>query len=61
MDIKIRPFKVSGELTAPPSKSFAHRYIIAGFLSGKKCVIKNAGNSEKALAFSKSLWYSTIA
>lgn len=46
MKVKITPFKASGTITAPPSKSFAHRYIIAAFLSGKKCVVKNVGDSQ---------------
>ncbi|MBO4252024.1 MAG: 3-phosphoshikimate 1-carboxyvinyltransferase [Clostridia bacterium] len=45
MKVKITPFKSSGEIVAPPSKSYAHRYIIAAFLSGKPCVILNAGKS----------------
>ena len=46
MKVKITPFSAAGETVAPPSKSYAHRYIIAAFLSGKKCVIKNAGFSD---------------
>ena len=46
MRVKISPFVSCGEITAPPSKSFAHRYIIAAFLSGKSCLIKNAGESD---------------
>lgn len=46
MDIKIKPFAIRGELTAPPSKSFAHRYMIAAFLSGGKCSVENVGDSD---------------
>lgn len=46
MKVKLAPFNAAGTVFAPPSKSFAHRYIIAAFLSGKKCVIENAGGSD---------------
>lgn len=50
MKVRITPFSASGEITAPPSKSFAHRYLIAAFLSGKKCTVKGVGNSDDVLA-----------
>ena len=40
MKVKILPSKTSGEVSAPPSKSFAHRYLIGSALSHGKCVIK---------------------
>ena len=46
MKVTITPFNAAGRISAPPSKSFAHRYIIAAFLSGKKCVIERVGNSD---------------
>ena len=46
MNTKIKPFNAHGEIVAPPSKSFAHRYIISAFLSGKRCLINNVGNSD---------------
>ena len=45
MKVKITPFNAAGKISAPPSKSFAHRYIIAAYLSAKRCVIENAGSS----------------
>ena len=50
MNVTINPFKANGEINAPPSKSYAHRYIICAFLSGKECVIKNVGNSDDVIA-----------
>ena len=47
MDIKIAPSKAVGEITAPPSKSLAHRALIFGALT-EKSVIKN-------VAFSKDI------
>lgn len=41
MDIRIKPSKLSGELTIPPSKSFAHRALICGALSEGKSIINN--------------------
>lgn len=46
MKVQLVPFNAAGTVSAPPSKSFAHRYIIAAFLSGKKCVIENVGYSD---------------
>ena len=40
------PSKTSGEVSAPPSKSFAHRYLIGSVLSCGKCVIKNIADSD---------------
>ncbi len=36
MDIKIKPPKLSGDVTIPPSKSFAHRALICAALSEGK-------------------------
>ena len=46
MKVKILPSKTSGEGSAPPSKSFAHRYLIGSVLSRGKCVIKNIADSD---------------
>lgn len=46
MKVKILPSKTSGEVSAPPSKSFAHRYLIGSVLSRGKCVIKNFADSD---------------
>lgn len=46
MNVKILPSKTSGEVSAPPSKSFAHRYLIGSVLSCGKCVIKNIADSD---------------
>lgn len=40
------PSKTSGEVSAPPSKSFAHRYLIGSVLSRGKCVINNIADSD---------------
>lgn len=46
MKVKILPSKTSGEVSAPPSKSFSHRYLIGSVLSRGKCVIKNIADSD---------------
>lgn len=46
MKVKILPSKTSGEVSAPPSKSFAHRYLIGSVLSRGKCVIKIIADSD---------------
>ncbi len=45
MDIKITQSNLSGEINAPPSKSFAHRILISAYLSGKKISVYNIGSS----------------
>jgi len=50
MKVKILPSKTSGEVSAPPSKSFMHRYLIGSVLSRGKCVIKNVSDSDDILA-----------
>ena len=51
MDIKITPSKqISGEVFAPPSKSYAHRFIISAFLSKESGFIKSVGTSKDVLA-----------
>ena len=41
MDIKIKQSKLSGDVTIPPSKSFAHRALICAALSEGKSIINN--------------------
>ncbi len=51
MNVLITPNKqISGEVLAPPSKSYAHRYIISAFLSKQAGFIKNVGNCKDVLA-----------
>ena len=44
--VEIRPAYLHGTITAPPSKSHAHRLLVAGALSGEPCRIENAGTSK---------------
>ena len=46
MDLRIMPGKLSGSVTPPPSKSMAHRFIIAAALSGGISTIRNAAFSK---------------
>ena len=41
MKIKVLKGNAGGSCFAPPSKSYAHRLLIASFLSNKKCVVSN--------------------
>ena len=50
MNVMLTPHELKGKTVAPSSKSYAHRYIIAACLSGKKTLIKNVGFSEDVLA-----------
>lgn len=50
MDIKITPKKLSGAVTVPPSKSVAHRMIIAAALADGVSVISNLYPSVDILA-----------
>ena len=55
MNVKITPSKINGEIVAPPSKSYAHRLLIAAYLSGQKVCVHNAGNSLDVLATTDAL------
>lgn len=44
------PCKLKGIVSAPPSKSMAHRYLIGAALSKEKCVISGVDFSEDILA-----------
>ena len=46
MNITILPSKANGEIKAQPSKSMAHRLIVAAILAKGKSVIKNVVMSE---------------
>ncbi len=48
--VKIKPQVLSGTVQAPPSKSCAHRAVIAAFLSGGNCLIENLHLSADILA-----------
>ena len=50
MNARITPSTISGEIVAPPSKSYAHRILIASYLSGQKVSVHNVGNSSDVLA-----------
>ncbi len=50
MDVTVKPSRVSGQINAPPSKSYAHRYLIASFLSGENCKIQGVGQSKDVFA-----------
>lgn len=45
MQVTIHPSKAKGNVSAPPSKSIAHRALICGALTDG-CVIENCGNSQ---------------
>lgn len=44
MNVHIVPHTLSGEITAPPAKSYAHRWLIAAFLAGGG-TLRHIGNS----------------
>ncbi len=50
MKVKITPSEIRGDVTAPPSKSMAHRLLICAALSEGKSVIGNIAYSEDILA-----------
>ena len=50
MNITISPSKAQGTVTAPPSKSMAHRYLIAAGLSKGKSIVRNLAPSQDILA-----------
>ncbi len=46
MDVQITPRRLSGVVTPPPSKSLAHRYVIAASLAAGTSSVKNVAFSE---------------
>lgn len=46
MKVEINPCGLSGTVSAPPSKSYAHRLMIAAALTGGKHIVKNVGESK---------------
>ena len=50
MKVKISPSRLCGEVSAPPSKSFAHRMMICAALAHGESVIKGISDSEDMLA-----------
>ena len=50
MILSVTPSDLRGIITAPPSKSYAHRLVIAAFLSGEKTRVIGAGRSKDVAA-----------
>ncbi len=47
-NITVKPSIVKGEVSAPSSKSFAHRILISAYLSGEEITVCNVGKSVDA-------------
>lgn len=50
MTANFKPCKLCGTISAPPSKSMAHRYLIGAALCGQKCTLTGIDYSEDILA-----------
>ncbi len=50
MIAKFEPCKLNGLISAPPSKSMAHRYLVGSALSKEKCSLSGVDYSEDILA-----------
>lgn len=50
MIAKFKPCKLNGKISAPPSKSMAHRYLIGAALSKQNCLLSGVDYSEDILA-----------
>ena len=50
MNAKFKPCSLKGAISAPPSKSMAHRYLIGAALSGQTCSLSGVDYSEDILA-----------
>ncbi len=50
MIAKFKSCKLKGKISAPPSKSMAHRYLIGAALSKEKCILSGIDYSEDILA-----------
>ena len=50
MKVKINKSIACGTISAPPSKSYSHRYIIASLLSNEKNILHNVSLSDDIMA-----------
>ena len=50
MNAEFKPCKLKGTISAPPSKSMAHRFLICAALSWQKCTLTGVDYSEDILA-----------
>ena len=50
MIAKFEPCKLKGKISAPPSKSMAHRYLVGSALSKENCILSGVDYSEDILA-----------
>lgn len=50
MIAEFKPCKLNGTISAPPSKSMAHRYLVGSALSKEKCTLTGVDYSEDILA-----------
>ncbi len=55
MTITITPSRLQGTVTAPPSKSYAHRLLIGAHLSGGRCEVRNVAHSNDMTATRRAL------
>ena len=55
MKLTIAPTKLQGTVTPPPSKSLAHRLLIAAALSDGRSTITNLGDSQDITATRRCL------
>lgn len=55
MNVKITPSKLYGSIQAPPSKSFAHRLMIAACFSGGRRKVLSVGESKDVYATANAL------
>ncbi len=55
MNLKLTPSKLSGTITPPPSKSYAHRALIAAALAGGNSELTNLADSKDIIATRRCL------
>ena len=55
MNLKLTPVKLTGTITPPPSKSYAHRALIAAALAGGESKLSNLADSKDILATRRCL------
>lgn len=49
MNVKVYPFAAKGTIVAAPSKSYAHRFLIAAALTKGRTIIRNIGSSDDVM------------
>lgn len=55
MNVIVSPHALAGAIVTPPSKSYAHRWLLAAYLSGREVTLRRLGDSHDVTATLEAL------